>query len=196
MAFNPFSAFRRYKKVMLAGLAIMAMFSFILCSGVAGAGRDDLFSLVMGFFGAKSRQGEVVTTLYGDKVYSSQLNETTYHRQIANDFFKASLERGRQALHEEMRKEVLKKLSPESFTEDRIGFMMSVREAFFEDVGFGRVRGLSQEDFQSIRRDPQFDMVQDNLMRSLTEPGRRVQDLTQRQRILARLQRRLAEKGL
>src|SRR5947208_13547791 len=83
MAFNPFHGFRKHSKVIFAILTIICMITFILSSGL---GRGDFFDWLVGLVGASSRQGEVVTTLYGDKVHESQLGERERLRRIASDF--------------------------------------------------------------------------------------------------------------
>ena len=43
MAFNPFHSFRKYNKWVFAGLVLMAMFTFVLSSGM---GKGDIFQSV------------------------------------------------------------------------------------------------------------------------------------------------------
>ena len=58
MAFNPFHAFRKYRKSMFAILAIICMFTFVLSSGLGG--KNDILNRVQDWFngdrGAKSQR--------------------------------------------------------------------------------------------------------------------------------------------
>jgi hypothetical protein len=138
MAFNPFHGFRKHQRALLVALAVTAMFSFILCSGVAGSGRDDFFSVIMSIFGANRRQGDVVTKLYGDKVYSSQLNETMNLRRLADDFVKESLKNSLQDVRKALMAEVLKKQSERDLNPERSPLTETIREVLFEEIALGR----------------------------------------------------------
>src|SRR5262245_39133664 len=80
MAFNPFHGFRKHSKVIFAILTIICMITFILSFG-----RGDFFEWLVGLVGA-GKKGEVVTTLYGNKVYARQKEERADDRRIANEF--------------------------------------------------------------------------------------------------------------
>jgi hypothetical protein len=82
MAFNPFHAFRKHQKVLLACVTLLAMISFIMCSGV---GAKDLFlDTIPALFGGKSRTPQV-TTLYGKTVKTSDVLEVRRERQLAQE---------------------------------------------------------------------------------------------------------------
>ncbi len=77
MAFNPFHSFRKHQKAIFAVLTIVCMFVFILSFG-----PGDMFSR-----GRNARErGELVTTLYGRKVYQGDMSRLRNQRRIANAF--------------------------------------------------------------------------------------------------------------
>jgi len=81
MAFNPFHWFRKRQKVFLAALVVLCMVIFIFQFG-----QGDLFTRALAWFGQSRRGGEVVTTLYGKKVYTSDLEQLAARRKLASDF--------------------------------------------------------------------------------------------------------------
>src|SRR5437899_11277402 len=85
MAFHPFRMFRKHQKAWLAGITIMAMVSFVFCSG-----GMDWFTRFFGGRGAGTGQqggsDADVAKLYGKSVTRQQLGETRIYRQIANGF--------------------------------------------------------------------------------------------------------------
>src|SRR5262245_34962458 len=81
MAFNPFHWFRKRQKVFLAALVVLCMLIFIFQFG-----PGDLFQRALGLFGTGRQTGEVVTTLYGKKVYESDLQKLALQRKLASDF--------------------------------------------------------------------------------------------------------------
>jgi hypothetical protein len=83
MAFNPFHAFRKHQRPLLAVLAIFCMFMFVLSSGM---GKGDIVYQVLGFFGAGRVKGNLVTTLHGRKVYEGDLARLRRDRDMASDF--------------------------------------------------------------------------------------------------------------
>ena len=77
MAFNPFHSFRKHQKAIFAVLTIVCMFVFILSFG-----PGDMFSR-----GRNARErGELVTTLYGRKVYQGDISRLRNQRSMANAF--------------------------------------------------------------------------------------------------------------
>src|SRR5262249_17278650 len=92
MAFNPFHHFRRYSKVVFAGLAILCMITFVLSSGM---GRGDMLTQLTNWASGGSRGTEVLT-LYGKKFDGPQARQIQYGRQLASQYMLASIERARQ----------------------------------------------------------------------------------------------------
>src|SRR5262249_46437047 len=90
MAFNPFHGFRKHSKVIFAILTIICMITFILSFG-----RGDFFEWIVGMIGA-SKKGDVVTTLYGDKVYETDVNKRYHARRNANLFLQVAVRAGQQ----------------------------------------------------------------------------------------------------
>jgi hypothetical protein len=79
MAFNPFHSFRKHQKAWFAGLTIMCMLTFVLCTGVGG----DAASWLLSTFGGS---GDAVARINGKKVYSRQLGQLRLDRLTANKF--------------------------------------------------------------------------------------------------------------
>src|SRR5262249_8153975 len=102
MAFNPFHGFRKHSKVIFAILTIICMITFILSFG-----RGDFFEWAVGLIGA-SKKGDVITTLYGSKVYQRDLQERKSHREIANELMRGvageSVEPTMKKVEDELRK--------------------------------------------------------------------------------------------
>src|SRR5262245_59855772 len=83
MAFNPFTYFRKHKKVMFAALTILCMCTFVLCSGIT---RREYFLDILPQ-GVAEGKGHRVTTLYGPAVKPLQGERLRQGRQIAARFF-------------------------------------------------------------------------------------------------------------
>jgi hypothetical protein len=81
MAFNPFHRFRKHQKVFMAFLAVMCMIIFVFQFGAG-----DVFTRGLGWFGAMRGRGEVITTLYGDKIREGDLDKVRRQRRLANEF--------------------------------------------------------------------------------------------------------------
>src|SRR5262245_52679019 len=95
MAFNPFHTFRKNAKVWFAILTIVCMITFILSFG-----KGDAFQWLLDKFGGgRGAQGDVITTMYGKKVYEGEVQHLRYHRHVANEFVQKVIAEGtRQAL--------------------------------------------------------------------------------------------------
>src|SRR3954465_5880960 len=91
MAFNPFHHFRRYSKVVFAGLAILCMVTFVLSSGM---GRGDMLSQLTDWVG-NGRRGTEVLTVYGKKFDGPHVRQIQVGRQMASEYMLASIERAR-----------------------------------------------------------------------------------------------------
>lgn len=85
MAFNPFHKFRKHQKGMMAGLVLMAMLSFVLCSGVSGMGDFATWfqQTVLGGVG-KADAGK----LYGKKVTVQEVLKIQSQRELADAYMK------------------------------------------------------------------------------------------------------------
>src|SRR5205823_12626912 len=93
MAFNPFHHFRRYSKVIFAGLAILCMITFVLSSGM---GRGDMLSQLTDWVSG-GRRGSEVLTLYGKKFDGSQVRQIQVGRQLASEYMLISIDMARQS---------------------------------------------------------------------------------------------------
>jgi hypothetical protein len=83
MAFNPFHAFRKHQRPLIAGLAIFCMFMFVVSSGL---GRGDAVYQLLGFIGIQRHQGSLVATLNGKKVTEHDLSLLRRDRELASRF--------------------------------------------------------------------------------------------------------------
>src|SRR5712692_10644470 len=83
MAFNPMRGFRKHQKAWFAGLTILCMVTFVMCSGI-GAGSSILESLGL-MIGARSR-GDVVASLYGKESVARQIVDIRMQRRLANQY--------------------------------------------------------------------------------------------------------------
>jgi hypothetical protein len=89
MAFNPFRSFRRNQKYWMAGILIVCMITFVLCSGFS-MGENIVFQ-VMSWFGWGGRRGDLpVASLYGRPVYYSELADLQRQRLLAHQFISAA----------------------------------------------------------------------------------------------------------
>jgi hypothetical protein len=81
MAFNPFHRFRKHQKVFLAALAVLCMIIFVFQFGAG-----DVFTRALQWVGASGGKGDLVTKLYGDKVFERDVEMLRRQRRVANDF--------------------------------------------------------------------------------------------------------------
>jgi hypothetical protein len=86
MAFNPFHSFRKHGKWVFAGLVLMAMFSFVLSSGM---GRGDLFSQITDAFGGGG--GNALVTLNGKKFDEREISTIQNQRRLAGEYMDAAI---------------------------------------------------------------------------------------------------------
>jgi hypothetical protein len=79
MAFNPFRAFRKHQKVVMAGMVMVAMLTFVV------AGSSGYFLELTGWFrgGGNSPQ---VAVLYGKPVSTQDIVQVRLQRELANAF--------------------------------------------------------------------------------------------------------------
>ncbi len=96
MAYNPFNIFRRNQKAIFAVVTVFIMFTFVLSSGLGGGA--DFFDWLPRWLGSKSKKGDVVATLDGDKLYSSELEKIRHQRVIANRFMSRASDYAQQSL--------------------------------------------------------------------------------------------------
>src|SRR5258708_31761773 len=106
MAFNPFHSVRQDSKVRFGGLTVVCMFTFVLSSGLGGGG--DFFDQARAWFGGRSHKGNVIATMYGDKVYDPEVANVMQQRRIANFFVSAAVERTHARFLEQIEAEVPK----------------------------------------------------------------------------------------
>jgi len=83
MAFNPFDAFRKNSKPLMAALTIFVMFVFVLSSGGGGA---DFFDWIARQLGGNDSRGALMGTIEGNDVRANDLAEIRQRRAAANLF--------------------------------------------------------------------------------------------------------------
>lgn len=84
MAYNPFNIFRRNQRAIFAVVTVFIMFTFVLSSGLGGGA--DFFDWLPRWLGSKSKKGDVICTIDGNKVYQSELDQLRFQRVIANRY--------------------------------------------------------------------------------------------------------------
>jgi hypothetical protein len=72
MAYNPFNIFRRNQKAIFAVVTVIIMFVFVLSSGLGGGA--DFFDWLPRWLGSKSKKGDVICKIDGEKIYASELS--------------------------------------------------------------------------------------------------------------------------
>lgn len=87
MAFNPFSAFRKNQKVWMAGVLLLCMITFVLCTGVGGDLSDRLLRIFA------PRHGNVLAQLDGRSIRAEDVQQIKTQRKIADKFVRLSMER-------------------------------------------------------------------------------------------------------
>jgi hypothetical protein len=100
MAFNPFHAFRKHQKTLLAGVTILAMVTFILSTGSLSGG--DFFGELLRLIGAQTRMSGV-GTLYGREVSHHELALVRHQRQIAHEYMSLAGDTAFQNVFQELR---------------------------------------------------------------------------------------------
>src|SRR5208283_5839813 len=87
MAYNPFRAFRKHQKVLMAGMVLVAMVTFVLTGSLTG--RGDFFDWFASIFTGRVSRNTVIT-IDGKDIDILKLREISQHRQIANQFMSAA----------------------------------------------------------------------------------------------------------
>src|SRR5262249_20877475 len=78
MAYNPFNIFRRNQKAIFAVVTVFIMFTFVLSSGLRGGA--DFFDWLPRWLGSKTKKGEVICTINGNKIYEGELTQLRLNR--------------------------------------------------------------------------------------------------------------------
>ncbi len=99
MAFNPFHAFRKHQKKLLAGVTVLAMVTFILSSGTLSGG--DFFGEMLRLFGGEGRVAEAAT-LYGRRVSQQELALVRQQRLLASQYMTMATQTAFANVHREL----------------------------------------------------------------------------------------------
>ncbi|MCI0681239.1 MAG: SurA N-terminal domain-containing protein [Gemmataceae bacterium] len=103
MAFNPFATFRKYQKIWMAGVLLICMLTFVLCTGVGG----DLSDWILAGFRPK---GQVVLELDGRSVRMNELDDLKERRKTANEFMRKAAKYTMARMDEVLKPENFKKV--------------------------------------------------------------------------------------
>ena len=103
MAFNPFHAFRKNSKPMMAALTIFVMGIFVLSSGGGGA---DFFDWIPRFLGGNDARGPILGSVDGTDYRLRTLNEIRHKRMAANAFMSAAVARVDMRLDSKIREDL------------------------------------------------------------------------------------------
>src|SRR5262249_2385030 len=109
MAFNPFHAFRKYRKQAFAILTIICMLTFVLSSGIGQGG--DFFDQVASIFGGgrRGRPGaDEVAQLNGKKVMTADLQRLKAQRNLANNYITLAVSKAQQTVAAQLERDVAK----------------------------------------------------------------------------------------
>jgi hypothetical protein len=87
MAFNPLSSFRKYPKIWMAGVTLLCMVTFVLCTGVGG----DFGDTILRFFRGK---GDDYVKVGGKRYNYTDIEDLKDQRNVANDFMRTLSEMG------------------------------------------------------------------------------------------------------
>ncbi len=112
MAFNPFHRFRKHQKAFFAVLTIICMITFVFQFGAG-----DPFTRIMNWFGYYGHKGDVVATLYGDKVYQRDMDILNRQRRLAQEFLTYAVASLTEAV-QELQKQQAAASSPDRRTTD------------------------------------------------------------------------------
>src|SRR5262245_23224382 len=108
MAFNPFTSFRKYQKFWMAILTIVAMVTFVLCSGL---GQGDLGDRIIRAFGF--RKGPMLAKAGGSEFYEFELRQLKTQRTVANDALRKCVEASLNSMRERRKEMAAEKVKEE-----------------------------------------------------------------------------------
>jgi hypothetical protein len=167
MAFNPFHRFRKHQKVFFAILTIICMITFVFQFGAG-----DVFTRGLAWFGAVGHKGDVVATLYGDKVYESDFEHVRRQRRLANEFINrlppsgvfGSLVEGVQELDKKQQKASPDAPPPVSFGGQMVAssFLERLRQGFMQPLPREQRAAQAVGNLRMIRDELQNASVQKN----------------------------------
>jgi hypothetical protein len=110
MAFNLVHSFRKHQKVWMAGILLVCMVTFVLCTGLGGG---DFGSWITGLFGYN--RGGAAARINGKNVHDGELVKLRARRRMADAFMFQALMAGRA----NARENILKKLETKEANELR-----------------------------------------------------------------------------
>src|SRR5437868_1185788 len=99
MAYNPFHAFRKHQKALFAGLTILCMITFVMASGISGAG--DAFSELQRLIGGKGRY-PAVGTLYGKTIDVRDTRTLREQRRVADMYMRLAIHTAQSKIEKEI----------------------------------------------------------------------------------------------
>ncbi len=84
MAYNPFNIFRRNQKAIFAVVTVVIMFMFVLSSGMTG--KADFFNWLPEWVRGKTKTGDALCSIDGDRVFPRDIEALRFQRVVANKF--------------------------------------------------------------------------------------------------------------
>lgn len=87
MAFSLISHFRKYQRFWMAGVLLVTMVTFVLCTGLGQGGLEDR---ALGWWRQVWNPGKIVARIHGTAVYGQELEELKRNREIANELMRES----------------------------------------------------------------------------------------------------------
>lgn len=124
MAFNPFHAFRRHQKVIFAILTIVAMVTFIFCSGVPGT-KDFFLESIPEWVGLRTR-ARTITELYGHRITDLEIAQAREQRMVGRQAVATGFMIALRKLDQEEQEVMRKQDSPDRVT--RLGDLQTKRQ--------------------------------------------------------------------
>ena len=147
MALHPLNSFRKYHKVIFAGLTIVCMLTFVMSSGVAGIG--DGFSWLQHALGGTSRYPQVAK-LYGKNIDIRELTTLREQRILANRYMLMVVLRSHELIVQDVQS-ILPQLDAQA--QMQVRRVVQSREFAF-DPRYAQFGAFGQQ--QYLREAPQF----------------------------------------
>jgi hypothetical protein len=152
MAFNPFHAFRKRQKTLLAALAIFCMFMFVLSTGL---GKGDFFGL-MDKTGTGRSKSEPAGKLYGKTITATDINEIEQQRRIAEIYIRTAMNLGQQEVMRKATGELTSQLKSDENALNVIKQATSIHQflAFFarqQGVNMGQLMAMLQQSVMQLQ---------------------------------------------
>ena len=108
MAYSPFDFFRKNQKIIMGGVVIFIMFTFVLSFG-----RGDFFDWLPRWLGSKKSKGEVLAVIDGETIRETEASQIRAKRNLANQYMAIAAGKALEGL-DKFSKDNASKVSPEN----------------------------------------------------------------------------------